>query len=290
MFDIYDAYYNGSFSITLEPDSNNQTIASCGTFKSHELDDGYLRIGAIARDNNTRSFFDPNPYFFQFGRTFPGDKCPDTPNKLFASFQSSNDNLQAPSAWNLTVQKKDGKFQLGGSIGSPFASFNNYYNYLANKTDVGYPTLNGTVLSKCPTYFKKRTLTSANQVKMDATVDASTASMTWSFIDPTSGYKITGSFKGKAWEKGAKLDMASNSIVTTGQSKRIIPPKPKHFWMDNLKWFILAAVILILILLGTCIFCCCRSIFTTCCLRRKQKKAQHQYAKAAQTEDYSYRG
>lgn len=290
MFDIYDAYYNGTFSITLAPDTNNQTISSCATFKSHELNDGYLRIGAITHDNSSRTSFDPNPFFFQFGRTFDKPQCPDTPNKLFASFQSSSDNLQAPGAWNLTAQKKDGKFQLGGTIGSPLANFNNYYNYVVNKTDVGYPALNGTVLSKCPTFFKKRTLTSANQVKMDATVDASTASMSWSFIDPASGYKITGSFKGNAWEKGAKLDMASNSVVTTGQAKRVVPAKPKNFWMDNLKWFILAAVILVVLLLGTCIFCCCRNIFSACFRKRKQKKMQHQYTKAAQHEDYSYRG
>ncbi|KAF2419611.1 hypothetical protein EJ08DRAFT_702791 [Tothia fuscella] len=287
VFDIYDAYYNGTFSVKLEPDSNNQTISSCATFQSQKLNDGYLRIGSSTHGNASRSKYDTNPYYFSFGRTFKGD-CPATPNKLFQHFESSNDNLEQPDAWNLTVAKKDNKFELAGSIGSGKASFNNYFNYLVNTTDAGFPAKNGTVKSNCPSYIKKRTMTSANQVSMKATIDATSATMSWSFIDPTTGYKVTGSFEGKIWKDGAHLDMSSNNIATTGQSKRIVPPKPKNFLADNLKYFILAAVIVFILLVVWIAFCCCRSIFT-CCSRRRKQKQEPSYAKAAQTEGYSYR-
>lgn len=256
-FDVYDAYYNGTFTLGLQPDANNSDLAQCLSLNSYTISDAYFRIGPQTRNGLSRASYDSNPFYFAFGQTQNSIQCPQIHNNLYASLESSNDLLVYGRPWVVqAVKKGSDTFQLTGSVTSPRASYNNYYNYLVNTTDTEYQnTTDG-----CPVYFSKKTITSVNQLTMSATVDATGATVTWSFFDPDVGYNITGFFMGNWWMKGAKLDFSSSKIETIGQSKRVVTI-PKTAIQKNLKWIILGSIVAAIIALLLCICCCCSHLF-----------------------------
>lgn len=163
--DIFDVYYNGSFSLTLTPNTKNATYASCPTITSGTIPGYYLRVGAQSRDNITRKLYDSNPFYFAFGLTIKDQVCPQTPNKLFAALESSNDFMNNTRVWDLSAKKPGSdKFGLAGSLTSEHASWNNYYNYLVNETgaDISYANVN----KSCPRWFNDKTLIAMNHAVM----------------------------------------------------------------------------------------------------------------------------
>lgn len=267
-FDILDVYYNGSFSITLEPNETDSRYSSCPEITSQTIPDYYLRVGPQSRNNITREPYDSNPFYFAFGLTIRSVNCPATSNKLFAALESDNDNLNITQIWDLTVQKSaNGSFDLAGSLNSEAANNNNYYNYLVNTTgtDSSYP-----VNSSCPIHFNEKGLTSLNKVTMTATIDAGSAFMTWDFVDSIYGHAIHGQFHGVVWDKGAQLDTSGNTIATTGQSQRIAVYKPKSFdfWADDGKWVIIGGVVFVVLFGGYFAWRC-----FSCCRKRHAKQS-----------------
>jgi hypothetical protein len=288
---VYDAYYNGTFFLTLEPVATN--LSECYVLSSHTISDAYFRIGPQARNGLSRAEYDSNPFYFAFGQTYRSTQCPQVYNNLYASLESSNDLLVYGQPWEVSAVKNgNDNFELTGSVTSPRASYDNYYNFLVNTTESEFQNYTDT----CPIYFSKRTITSDNNLTMTGIVDALEATLSWSFTDFDVGYTVTGSFSGVWWTKGAKLDFSSATITTTGQSKRV-SINPKSFAQQNVKWIVLGCLLSAFIVLLVCIWCCCSTIFTRLCrcssafnrLRnsRKKKSSNQPYIKASTIDDSS---
>ena len=277
--EVLDAYYNGTFSLTITPPASNSSF-NCPELKSQTIPDAFLRIGPQSRKNITRrSYGDENSFYFQFGRTIPDEKCPYTANKAFVNFESSNDNLEHGQAWTLHQKKNGDKFELDGSLTSPFASYGNYWNYVVNITgsDINYPR-------SCPQLFSLKTLTASTIAKMNATVTASSADMTFSFQDSKHpGYIITGSFSGQHWATGPHIVFDKDTIETEGETVHIQPRKPREVkgLLDQYGKYIIIGVVVLAVLIvafviwkcfgciAGCFSCCC-----TCAARRKNKKVE----------------
>lgn len=272
--EIYDAYYNGTFSMTLEPDQSNRSSSHCSTFTSQVLDDAYLRIGPPSRGEVSkygvnRKEYDSNVFFMALGRTFTEEACPYTPNKVFFSMKSSDSKTTSGTAWQLNATKTGGQFDIMGSLTSRLATFGNYYYYIVNQSDTGVVSP-GSLSSgnfSCPMRFDVKTLTSVNAASISGSVDANQANFKWKFVDPVTGYRITGTFFGKAWKDGAKIDFTnSDTITTSGVSKGSKAGTGNKFIDGDGKWIILAAVLGVLLVVGYYAFKCLR--------RRRQRQRQ----------------
>lgn len=281
--EVLDAYYNGSFSITLGP-SSNSSKSDCPQVKSEEIKDMFLRIGPQSRGNVSRETYgDKNSYYFHFGRTIFDVDCPKTPGKAFVNFESSNDNLEHAQVWTLTQAKNNDKFTLGGSLTSSFASYNNFWNYIVNTTaDTTYP-------SRCPSKFSLRTLTSNTSATMNATITASSADLSFSFTDPETHYTITGSFSGKHWETGPKILFDKDAISTEGQTEHVKPRarKDRRMWIDKYgKWVFIGVGVVVVIFLLWILWKCCGALLNclSCCFPclSKQKRAEKKHRKLMQ--------
>jgi hypothetical protein len=224
-FDTYDAYFNGSFTITLSPPANTP---SCQKTTSQLITNAYFRIGQLEIPTNltfSRKKYDDNPFYFRFGRNQIGSRfaCPTTPNKAFIGFESSNSNLEDHGVWKLNSTKANDGFNISGRVTTVKANYNNHFNYLPTKAEQK---------PGCPSHFQAFTLTEAYNVSMNGTVTASLAKISWSFVDVRTMWTVQGTFTGVWWDQGAKLVVSQKDIVTTGQAKRILPKKVS-FWS---KW------------------------------------------------------
>ncbi|KAF2796890.1 hypothetical protein K505DRAFT_322998 [Melanomma pulvis-pyrius CBS 109.77] len=283
--EILDAYYNGSFSLTITPPSSNSTF-DCPELKSQVIPDAYFRVGPQSRNNITRKAYgDENSYYFQFGRTLVDEKCPYTANKAFVSFESSNDELEQAQGWTLNQKKNGDKFELDGTLTSNAAHYNNYWNYVVNTTgtDIDYPR-------KCPTLFSLRALLASTGAKMNATVTATAADLTFAFQDTKQpGYTITGSFSGQHWDKGAHLVFSADTIQTEGETTHVKPRAPKNnsFFARNKKWIIIGAcvggAIIVAVIIWKC-FSCLASCFSCCC-NRPRRLAHKKHVKEMEARD-----
>lgn len=276
--DIYDAYYNGTVTMTLEPDANNATTASCATFKSQPIEDAYLRIGPRSRNDTDRSVYDNNDLYLAIGRSFKQDKCPDTPNKVFFAVESSSSLTTYGTTWSLNATKSaDGNgFDIEGSMQSRRAAYNNHYNYQVNVTDPGF--VKDDTNSSCPNWFFTQALTSLYSPSLAGTVTAEAGKVTWSFLDYFYGYKVTAVFEGKAWNKGPKLDTNGAAVATTGEAKRVVWKSTEPSTAERFKWVIIGCVIGGVIILGWLVYKCC------CCLsRNKPAKESSTYIQQGQT-------
>jgi hypothetical protein len=272
--EILDAYYNGTFSLTITPPSSNGTF-DCPELKSQTIPDVFFRVGPQSRNNITRKAYgDKNSYYFQFGRTLFDEKCPYTANKAFLHFESSNDELQQAQAWTLDHKKNGNQFELYGTIRSNRASYGNYWNYVVNTTgsDIDYP-------QKCPTAFSLRTMLASTGAKMNATVTATAADMEFTFKDTENpGYIITGSFSGQSWDEGAHLLFDKDTIQTEGETMHVKPRMHKSFYQKNGKWIIIGAVVLCVLLAVWIIrrrLGCLRVCFPCCRRERSHRKRPH---------------
>ncbi|KAH7122282.1 hypothetical protein B0J11DRAFT_334744 [Dendryphion nanum] len=292
--EIFDAYYNGSFSLTVTPPTSNSTF-NCPELKSQTIPNMYLRLGPQSnRDINRKNYGDENSYYFQFGRSIFERDCPQTPNKAFVNFESSNDNLQQAQVWTLKQTKNGDKFDLEGSLTSNLASYNNYWNYVVNTTGTDAPYPNPVYPQiRCPRTFSLRTILANAGARMAATVTAKEAKMNFEFTDTEVGYKITGSFTGQHWEKGPKILFDKDTIQTTGEVPHVKPRVTKKSATDGfLKWVIIGVSIGVGLLavyliwrffscLASCIKCCC------CCKRKpKQPKAPKSDVEQGGTFEY----
>jgi len=249
LMDVYDAYYNGTVTVTLEPDSSNSTTKNCAKFTSQPVTDAFLRIGPKSRDNVDRGAYDNNDFYLSIGRSIKANECPSTPNKLFFAIESSNSLTVDGLAWDLNATKSNTAeaFSIKGGVSGRKAHYNNYFNYQVNTTDAGYSKS-----EECPNWFYSQALTALYHPILRGSVDATEARVTWTFVDYYYGYKVTAVFSGKAWEQGAKLDMSKDTIETTGQAKRSSTTKSGA--SDNLKWIILAVCLVAVFILGIGIF------------------------------------
>jgi hypothetical protein len=242
--EVFDVYYNGTFTITLTPSASNNSVLGCPTLTSQTIPNAFLRLGPQTNHNVTRSSYgDNNTYYFHFGRSLPDEKCPYTANKAFVNFESSNDNLDHGQIWTLNQKKSGDTFALDGSLTSTAASYNNFFNYVVNTTGSDAPYKSG-----CPPTFSIKTLLANSGTKMNATVSAAAASMAFEFTDPKTGYTIQGSFEGKHWEQGPKLLLTGEQISTEGEVPHVKPRAPKKgFWGTYGKWIVSSSVLLGLI-------------------------------------------
>jgi hypothetical protein len=266
--DIYDAYCNGTVTMTLEPDPNNSTTANCAKFSSQPIEDAYLRIGPQSRNGTDRRSYDTNDFYLSIGRSFKPDECPATPNKLFFAVESSNSLTNHGTAWNLNATKSGDGFDIKGSMNTPYAYYNNHYNYQVNSTDPGFVKDPEAGEFACPNWFYTQALTSKYFPTLTGSVDAAEAKVTWSFVDYYYGYKVSATFTGKPWDKGAKLDTSGDAIATIGEAKRFRKHIKESFIARNLKWIILAIAIAAALALGWCIFSCVRR-----CKKKREAKA-----------------
>jgi hypothetical protein len=221
-FDIYDAYYNGSITMTLTPPASQ---SKCSKITSKPINNTYFRIGAMERPGNStysRKVYDYNNWYFRLGRNQIGSdyKCPVTPDKAFIGFESSNSNLETHVGWNLTGARSWGQHKISGVLSSDKASYNNHFNYLLSADEEK---------SGCPSHFQAFSLTQAYNVSMAGTASAAKVSITWSFTDVKTGWNVQGGFNGDAWSGGATLNVASDKPETMGQAKRVVPPN-ESFW------------------------------------------------------------
>lgn len=227
--EVLDAYYNGTFTLTLTPPSSNITYSACPTLKSQTIPNAFLRLGPQSNRNVSRqSYGDKNSYYFHFGRTISGENCPYTANKAFINFESSNDELENPQAWTVSQKKNGDKFELGGELTSTLAQYNNFWNYVVNTTGTDSP-----YNASCPTLFSLRTLMAGTGAKMNATVSASEASMQFEFTDTQFGYVISGSFTGQHWAEGPKILFDKDAIQTEGDVPHVKPRAPKKGFMEK---------------------------------------------------------
>ena len=107
--DVYDAYYNGTVTLTLEPDSSNATTKNCATFTSQPVTDAFLRIGPKSRDGVDRGAYDINDFYLALGRSLKQNECPATPNKLFFAVESSSSLTVDGLAWDLNATKTNNR-------------------------------------------------------------------------------------------------------------------------------------------------------------------------------------
>jgi hypothetical protein len=281
--EITDAYYNGTYSLTLSPPPSNNTY-NCTTLSVSDIPNAFLRLGPQTKNNISRADYgDKNSYYMHFGRTIFEQDCPRTPNKAFVNFESSNDNVESAQIWTLKQQKKEGNdaFELEGSLTSQFGSWNNYFNYVVNTTgtDKGY---NRT----CPTVFQIRSLLAKTAAKFNATVTAGEADFSFSFTDTETQWTVSGSFAGKHWDQGPKLLFDNDGIATEGQTEHVKPraPKDKRPWTDKYLKYILIAVgvvvlIGVLIFIWKCaaaLFACLKCCFP-CCRRKSRANRPDKY-------------
>jgi hypothetical protein len=276
-----DAYYNGTFSLKITPPPSNETF-DCPELKSQTIPNMFFRVGPQSRNNITRKAYgDENSYYFQFGRTLPHGKCPYTANKAFVHFESSNDELQQAQAWTLDQKKNGNKFKLYGTLTSKVANYGNYWNYVVNTTgsNINYPR-------KCPTAFSLRTMLASTGAKMNATVTATGADMTFEFKDTEQpGYIITGSFSGQSWDKGAHLLFDEDTIQTEGETIHVKPHVPKTFFQKYGKWIIVGVVIPSVLVAAWIIwrrFSCFKACFTCFRKERTSRKKLHKRNKSDQ--------
>lgn len=251
LMDVYDAYYNGSVTITLSPDISNSTTRHCANFTSQPITDAFLRIGPRSRDGVDRGSYDNNDFYLSVGRSIKKNECPSTPNKVFFGLESSSSLTYDGTAWDLNVTKANNAFSIKGLVPGRRAHYNNYYNYQVNTTDKGFVGSANDGDVGCPNWFFAQAITSLYAPMLRGSVDASEARVTWSFTDYFYGYKVTAVFSGKAWDGGAKLDMAKDSIVTTGEAKRVSSGSKKQ---DNLKYIIIAVVLVVVLIMAIGVF------------------------------------
>jgi hypothetical protein len=262
-FDILDSYYNGTYSFTLTPPQGN---SSCPTIESKQLTNQYIRIGPNSRDGHSREGYDKNPFYFQFGnyKSAGETRCAFAANKAFIGFQSSNDDLVITQPWNLDVPKlNSGSWELTGKMGQVEAGFGNYFHYAVNDTgaDKGYP-------KTCNRQFTQHALTLLDEATMTGNVGVSDAKLDFSFTDSITGYAVKGSFEGKIWDKGPKLVMSGDNIMTTGKAKRI--KAPESFSSRSKKIIIISVTLAAICLFVMCgWYCCCKA---ACCSRVRKPK------------------
>lgn len=218
-YDIYDAYYNGSFGIQIQaPEGTNSSV--CQNVISPIIPDMYFRIGQMSRSGGkySRKDYDKNQYYFRFGRGVQENYvCGFTPKKLFTSFESSNSELDTNQAWTMDAKKSGDGFDISGKISTTVASYNNYFNYLtANSINTA---------DECPDHFQIFALTAQNNATMTGTVTAGVANITWSFTDVITNWSVTGSFNGTVFESGAKLVTSGSQPQTSGEAKRVVTGK-----------------------------------------------------------------
>jgi hypothetical protein len=166
----------------------------------------------------SRKDYDDNPFYFRLGRFTGHDYyCQYTPRKMFASLESSNNGYDHLKVWTVKASRNGDKYEISGSITTTYANSNNYFNVLPSASS------NTTAEEKCPSHFYAATLTMANKVTMNGTVNATSAQINWYFTDTTTGWTVTGTFSGTAWNGGAQLDLSSKSAApaTTGEAKRV---------------------------------------------------------------------
>lgn len=222
-YDIYDAYYNGSVSLKLDPPSGT----ACQGVETQSIPYSYFRIGQMSRSGAqySRKSYDSNQFYFRLGRSTDGSgyACQYTPRKMFTSLESSNNGYDHLQVWTVSAKQNNGKYDISGSITSAYASENNYFNVLP------FSSSNTTSDPNCPSHFAAATLTKDNKVTMNGTVDGTTANINWYFTDPATGWAITGTFNGTIWDSGAKLDLTNNPAnpTTTGEAKRVECPDCK---------------------------------------------------------------
>ena len=273
--------------MTLEPDPNNSTVSNCPKFSGTDIPDGFLRIGPQTRGNKSRSSFDPNPFYLEFGRTIKEKECPRTEGKLAAAIQSSSDDLAFGHPWELQAKKEGSKFEVSGSLTTEKATWGNYYNYLVNTTRPEYASLKTQKI--CPTHLRQRTLTSHHKPTLTATIEGTKATLSWTITDSQIGYIIRGSFEGTIWKDGAQLDMAASTITTTGESKRVGGSEKKG---GPPTLMIIAICVGIVVVIGALwvVWSCCSCAFACCACcggaiaRKRANKKQGKYAKAVQVE------
>ncbi|KAF2017176.1 hypothetical protein BU24DRAFT_145121 [Aaosphaeria arxii CBS 175.79] len=290
--EVLDAYYNGTFNVTLTPPSENSTYLECPELHSQIIPNAFLRIGPQSRNNVTRDVYgDENSFYFHFGRTLRDAKCPLTANKAFVNFESSNDELHKSQGWKLQQTKINGnEFELQGEFLSTVAQYNNYWNYVVNNTgtDQGYPL-------GCPHQFSMTTLSAKVKPRMSASVSVEEARMEFSFMDSNNGYLISGSFQGKHWTEGPKILFDKETIQTEGEVPHVKPRAPEKSWWDKYgKYIIIGGCILgILVLVYilwhffTCLFACLQCIFCCSCCKgngRAARKARKQQEKEKDLE------
>lgn len=214
-YDIYDAYYNGTFGIKIQaPEGTNSSV--CQNVISPIIPNMYFRIGQMSRSGGkySRSDYDKNQYYFRLGRSVQNDyACGLTPKKLFQSFESSNSQLDTNQVWTMDAKKSGDEFDISGKVSTTVASYNNYFNYLtANSMNVP---------DECPDHFQIFALTAQNNATMTGKVTAGVANLTWSFTDVVTNWSVTGSFNGTVWDSGAKLVTSGSQPQTSGEAKRV---------------------------------------------------------------------
>ncbi|KAF1963168.1 hypothetical protein CC80DRAFT_531005 [Byssothecium circinans] len=281
--EIFDAYYNGTLTLTLTPPPSNATY-NCPLLTSTTLPDAYLRLGPSSRGSLSRSAYgDKNPFYFQLGRSIFTETCPVTPNKVSVNFESSNDNTENAQVWSLAAPKKEGAdtWKIEGSLSSTKASYNNYWNYIVNTTgaEATYPK------RTCPTVFSLRTLLANTGAKMNGSVTAASADVGFSFLDPETKWTVSGAFSGKHWGKGARVVFDKEGIVTEGQAaEHVKPRKPagRRSFMSRYGKYIFIAVGVVAGL-GVCLvlWCCCGAVVACCCPCCSQKKREERRRKKA---------
>jgi hypothetical protein len=232
-FEPYDAYFNGSFSVTIEPPAS---APKCVKITSQTIPNAYFRIGELEKNKNanfSRNVYDKNKYYFRLGRSLGlTNKCPPTENKLFTSFESSNSNLENRLVWKLDSKRSGDRYDISGSITTDKANYNNHFNYL----------LKSNQSAACPiNHFQIFTLTKLNKASIRGTVSAKEANITWEFTDTKSGWIVKGRFEGTWWDKGAKFVTSEAQPTTVGAAKRLTHP-PKTFWQKNGSWFVYAII------------------------------------------------
>lgn len=277
--DVYDAYYNGTVIMTLTPDPNNANTSACATITSQTIEDAYLRIGPRSRDGVDRGIYDSNDLYLAIGRSLAQYKCPYTPNALFFAVESSSSLTYHGTIWDLNATKTangDG-FDIQGSVNSRQAAYNNHYNYVMNTTDPGYGATSNNVT--CPDWFIKQALTSLHSPTLSGSVTDESGQVTWSFNDIYFGYKVSATFEGKAWDKGAKLDTSGDVVATTGQAKRVKWRSDEPSTAEKYKWVIVGCVIGGIIIIGWCVWKCCG----VCSSKKKPAKQPETYVLQGQT-------
>lgn len=266
-FDIYDAYFNGSFSLVFDPPSNQ---SQCPQVVSQVTPDAYLRIGQMSHDNRSRKAYDSNPYYFRLGRTFPNQSCSSMPNNMYFDFESSNDDLLQSQVWTAKAKKAPSgdAFELSAEITTTKANKHNYLNY-----DVFSKDFNGTNRSSsCPDGFYMRSMLMADGVSLTATVSPAGAQFSLTMSGSRArweywpvGWVARGSFKGVWWDKGARLITTGQELATEGAAERIEPDR-RSLFDKTLKWVVIGVSLAIFFAVVYFVFRCCR-----CCGRKRQK-------------------
>jgi hypothetical protein len=241
-YDIYDAYYNGTFGITIQaPEGTNSSV--CQNVVSPIIPNMYFRIGQMSRSGGkySRSDYDKNQYYFRFGRSVQSDfACGLTPKKLFQSFESSNSELDTNQVWTMDAKKSGDEFDISGKVSTTVASYNNYFNYLtANSINTA---------DECPDHFQIFALTAQNNATMTGKVTAGVANITWAFTDVVTKWSITGSFNGTAWDSGAKLVTSGSQPQTSGEAKRIIDESAVKSWWEEKGKIVIGVVVGVVVL------------------------------------------